>query len=82
MLKIQLYNYKYHYKPYKLMVFIYLFIEILTNNINNQQINNKITVPGGGGGGGVIKLTRLKPPLAAVMSITTKIKQGKHSYVS
>ena len=28
---------------------------------------------------GVIKLARLEPPLAAVMSIKTKIKQGKHS---
>ena len=37
----------YHYKPYKLMVFIYLFNKILTDNINNHQINNKITVPGG-----------------------------------
>ena len=52
------------------MVFIYLFFKIF--NINNHQINNKITV----------KLTRLEPPLAEVMSIRTKIKQGKHSHVS
>ena len=29
------------------MVFIYLFIKIFAYNINNHQINNKITVPRG-----------------------------------
>ena len=47
MLKVQPYNHKSHYKPYKLVDYIYLFIQIFTENINYQQIKNKITVHGG-----------------------------------
>ena len=56
-------------------LYIYLSKSSLTILITTKSIIKSLSP-------GVIKLTRLEPPLAAVMSIKTKIKQGKHNYVS
>ena len=61
MLKVQPYNHKYHYKPYKLMqwtIYIYLFKSSLRIIITNKSRIKSLST-------GVIKLTRLEPPLAA-----------------